>query len=331
MAACADLAIHCLGVVEPSEAWLDCGSPWLTAHSLLATSAPGLHPHQLFKTAAVAGGGSGGGGGARPRCVTVAQLARDVAVLRAVAVLHASGLVAGAAHRQRPPARSVALRSRHRCIEKEGTCTSVSPRHTRRRWRCVAGMDPLHPQLDAGEVLGHLLLGGRYEDALALAREGWPAGSPASLAALEQVVGALAEAAAHMQLTGAFQALACPASPSRQRTGSWRASGSGAATRRGGALPACAGGSAQLQPGELPTPLHLLSCDPHQQQALLGCSHLASPAAPLWSKLRALLLDASSAPAGALGALRVAAADAVLRLDRNLVLPVWLSQLFTVR
>lgn len=78
-----------------------------------------------------------------------------------------------------------------------------------------------------------------------------------------------------------------------------------------------------------------LTADPFERQALLGCGGQVwgARAAPLWAKLRMLLQGAagSSALVGAdTSSLRVAAADAALKADRRLALPLWLVELFMV-
>jgi hypothetical protein len=123
--------------------------------------------------------------------------------------------------------------------------------------------------------------------------------------------------------------------------------------------------------GGTSSPLSLLSVDPQEQQLLLGASHMSSPAAPLWNKLRLVLqryagvsgtsnslserraglaesgpvAESDSGGGGGGGGgiagrrealrgwgdvLRVAAADAILRVDQRMALPVWLLHLFTV-
>ena len=94
------------------------------------------------------------------------------------------------------------------------------------------------------------------------------------------------------------------------------------------------------------TPVVVIAADPGQREALLGQGQLGSRASAMWALLRTLLRrhdmlrsmpDGSSGgvDGGGLlvhgGCLREAVADAILRVDRRLGLPVWLLQLFTVR
>jgi hypothetical protein len=261
-------------------------------------------------------------------------------------------------------------------------------------------------------VLAQLLLAGHFAGALQLVADGWPAGTPAALEALTQVVTSLADAAARTQLKGRLQRLdaggcvlmifwttkqslslaecalldaPCPACacveelrwPSCMQPVHVSMNSRSAAKLVNACTPRAAGvdvTGASAAGGVSSSPLSLLSVDPQEQQLLLGASHMSSPAALLWSKLRLVLqryagvsgtssssgerraglaesvggpVAVSDSGGGAGGGgggiagrrealrgwgdvLRVAAADAILRVDRRMALPVWLLHLFTV-
>ncbi|KAG1678292.1 hypothetical protein FOA52_013913 [Chlamydomonas sp. UWO 241] len=152
----------------------------------------------------------------------------------------------------------------------------------------VPGLDPLQQWDGEDEVLNQLTLSGQWEAASALAHACWT-GSQRT-AALERVVGALAGAAARAQVS---------------------------------------------DDSSSPDLEHALSSEPAQREAQLGARMLWSRAAPLWASLRALLERHEGERDQSLGGirvhagtLRVAAADAVLRVDRRLRLPPWMLALF---
>ncbi len=72
--------------------------------------------------------------------------------------------------------------------------------------------------------------------------------------------------------------------------------------------------------------------DPLEAERLASGGPFGSRAAPLWAKLRSLLEQYGGPEAGgtARDVLRMAAADAVLRADRRMGLPLWLVDCFMV-
>ncbi|KAL6759848.1 hypothetical protein V8C86DRAFT_3132999 [Haematococcus lacustris] len=283
-------ALNCLALVDEAEAWLDLQHPWMRLHPLPAPPPP--------QAASPAPGSSG----LPPLPVlTLAELHAEYALVRAAVV-----------------------------VAEEGG---------------VQGLD-LSVALSPDTLLSQLLLCSAYDPALALAHATWPPASTALALALGRVAASLATAAAQSQLqqsqdlpSSLDPAAFAPAAKSGQpqhtsssntgRSQQERGGQGGRPSGQGSQGVAGTGGSSRGGAG--------LAGDVVEQQRLRGQGCWGSAAAPLWGKLQALLLRYCNAQAGGssgVGAggvrdlMRVAAADAVWRVDRRLGLPLWLLQLF---
>ncbi|GLC32976.1 hypothetical protein PLESTB_000384200 [Pleodorina starrii] len=294
-----DLAISCLSLLEPKDAWLDLTDPWvekLAPHNR-AHSAP-LLPSSA--SAAAVDGLAAADGGKAPGAAAAAGGPGSAG--RASAAAGRGG--AAAAHRARLATGSDAAPvATLQSLQRERTmlhyCAMVAAR--------VAGLEPMRQWDNEDAILRQLLLMGRYEGALALVAGCYGAqGGEPWVKALEAVVSALAAHCTRLQLQDGGVPTGGPALPPTDLfvddpDGDVAASGLGAAS------------------------------------AAAVAATLGGRAAPLWAKLRQLLLQTAEADAAAEqqgGGVRVAwllrdaAAEAVLRTDPRVDLPQWLLDMF---
>ncbi|EFJ43805.1 hypothetical protein VOLCADRAFT_95953, partial [Volvox carteri f. nagariensis] len=316
-----DDAINCLSLLDAKDAWLDLTDPWLE----------NLAPHNRTQPPVAArpsSGPSATADAASPASATVAAApaaSADNALPFAVAGPggnNGSGLGArmgrAAASRGVQAGENAAPVATLQSLERERTmlhyCAMVAAR--------VAGLEPMRQWDNEDAILRQLLLMGRYEGALALVAGCYGGqGSDAWAKALEAVVSALAAHCTRLQL-------------------------------QDGGETGCAAGSFHVPNEGVPTggpplpPTDLFTEDPDGGDSASGlgaasaaavAATLGGRAAPLWAKLRQLLMQVAEADAAAEqygGGIRVAwllrdaAAEAVLRTDPRADLPQWLLDMF---
>ncbi|KAG2493301.1 hypothetical protein HYH03_008437 [Edaphochlamys debaryana] len=305
-----DLAISCLQLLDPEDAWLDLTDPWierLAPHSTHAAPPPAQpahrrHPSSAALTAAAAA------------IATAEGDAREVAA--AVAAQEAQSPVATA-----------------QTLQRERTLLHYSALVAAR----VPGLEPLRQWDNVDAILRQLLLLGRYEGALALVADcygGGPGGGAAGGAgggggaadpwvrAMEAVVAALAAHCTRLQLQDGGVATGGPALPPTDLfvddpDGGAAAAGLGAAGAA--AVAGTLGGRAAPLWSKL--------------RQLLAAALAADAAAEAAAQGGGAAAGGGAAGGGGGGVrvawiLRDAAAEAVLRTDSRVDLPQWLLDLF---